>query len=120
VARGDDIEERLIDFAVRVLRVSGSLPETAAGRHVGEQLLRCGTSPAAKYGEARGSESNRDFVHKLLIALKELNEARVWLRIIVHGELLPVARMEDLLDENEQLCRVLGSSIQTVLREAKG
>lgn len=83
MARGDDLEERLVDFAVRVLRVVESLPATGAGLHVGNQLLRCGTSPAANYGEARGSESERDFVHKLRIALKELNEARVWLKIIV-------------------------------------
>jgi four helix bundle protein len=67
LAKGDDIEERLIDFAVRVIRVSKALPETPEGRHISGQLLRSGTSPAPNYGEARSAESKRDFVHKLKI-----------------------------------------------------
>jgi four helix bundle protein len=67
LAKGDDIEERLIDFAVRVIRVSKALPETPEGRYISGQLLRSGTSPAPNYGEARSAESKRDFVHKLKI-----------------------------------------------------
>ena len=67
MARGDDIEERLIDFAVRIIRVCEALPDTPSGRHVSGQLLRSGTSPAPNYGEARGAESKRDFVHKLKV-----------------------------------------------------
>ena len=77
MAKGDDIEERLIDFAVRVMRVSRALSETPEGRHVSGQLLRSGTSPAPNYGEARSAESKKDFVHKLKIVLKELNESRI-------------------------------------------
>ena len=79
MAKGDDIEERLIDFAVRVINLCGHLPDTAAARHVSGQLLRSGTAPAPHYSEARGAESSRDFIHKLGICLKELNELRVWL-----------------------------------------
>jgi four helix bundle protein len=83
LAKGDDIEERLIEFAVRVIRVSEALPDTPAGQHIKGQLLRSGTSPAPIYGEARSAESTRDFVRKLKIVAKELNETRIWLRIIV-------------------------------------
>ena len=117
MARGDDIEERLIDFAVRVIKVEGSLPKTVVGKHIGSQMLRSGTSPAANYAEARGAESKRDFVHKLKITLKELNETRIWLQIIVRSELLPPDRLVDLLDENDQLCRIISASIQTARRE---
>ena len=65
----DELEDRLIDFAVRIIKLSGSLPKTAAGRHVGTQILRSGTSPAPNYGEARGAESHADFVHKIRIVL---------------------------------------------------
>ncbi len=82
MAKGDDIEDRLIDFAVRIIRVCGALPSAAAGRQISGQLLRSGMSPAANYAEARSAESGKDFVHKLKIVLKELNETRVWLRII--------------------------------------
>ena len=81
MARGDDIEERLIDFAVMMIALCEKMPETRAGRHVAGQLVRSGTSPAPQYGEARGAESRRDFVHKLRICLKELNESRIWLEI---------------------------------------
>ncbi|MFQ5856293.1 MAG: four helix bundle protein [Anaerolineae bacterium] len=71
MAKGDDIEERLIEFGVRIIRVCEALPDTPAGRHIRGQLLRCGTSPAPNYGEARSAESKRDFVHKLKVVLKD-------------------------------------------------
>ena len=54
-SRADELEERLIDFAVRIVRLSASLPRTTAGRHIAGQILRSGTSPAPNYGEARGA-----------------------------------------------------------------
>ncbi|MGD8807633.1 MAG: four helix bundle protein [Chloroflexota bacterium] len=117
MAKGDDLEELLIDFAVQVTRVCGSLPQTAAGQHVGNQSSRCGTSPAANYGEARAAVSKRDFAHKLRIASKELDKSRIWLKIIVQTELLPSERLAELIDKSEQLCRIVGASIQTAQRE---
>jgi hypothetical protein len=69
--RANELEERLIDFAVRIVRLSANLPRTAAGRHIAGQIMRSGTSAAPNYGEARGAESQADFVHKLAIVLKE-------------------------------------------------
>lgn len=63
MTRGDDIEERLIEFAVRVIRVCEALSNRPAERHIRGQLLRSGTSPAPNYGEARAAESGKDFVH---------------------------------------------------------
>lgn len=113
MAKGDDIEARLVDFAVRVIKLSAHLPKTMAGQHVGGQLLRSGTAPAAHYAEARGAESTKDFIHKLRIGLKELNESRVWLKIISRSELLPVSRLQDITQECDELCRILNASIQT-------
>ena len=113
IAKGDGIEDRLIDFAVRIIKLCGHLPETAAGRHVAGQLLRSGTAPAPHYSEARGAESGRDLVHKLGICLKELNESRVWLRIIVKSEMLPETSLHSLLIECDELCRIVSSSIKT-------
>jgi four helix bundle protein len=81
-SKADEIEERLINFAVSIIELTTVLPKTPAGRHVAGKILRSGTSPAPNYGEARGAESNADFVHKLGIVLKELNETSIWLRII--------------------------------------
>lgn len=113
MAKGDNIEERLIEFAVRIIQVCNSLPKTYTGRHIHGQLIRSGTSPAPNYAEARGAESSKDFIHKLKIVLKELNESRVWLKIIIRAHLIPEVRLQAILDECDQLCRITSSSIQT-------
>ncbi len=72
--KGDDLAERLLEFAARTGKVVDALPETRMGRHVAGQLVRCGTSPAPNYAEACGAESRKDFVHKLSICLKEFRK----------------------------------------------
>jgi four helix bundle protein len=109
----NEVEDRLIDFAVRIIKLADALPQTPAGKHIGRQLLRSGTSPAPNYAEARGAESSADFVHKLKIALKELNETSVWLRMVSRAELMNTNRLAELVDENVQLCRILNASIRT-------
>ena len=78
-AAADALQERLVLFAVEIIGLVTCLPKTTAGRHVAGQVLRSGTSPAPNYAEARGAESGADFVHKLRIAVKELNETGIWL-----------------------------------------
>ena len=63
MARGQDIEDRLIAFAVRIVTLCDNLPSSRTGNHFAGQLLRSGTAPAAHYAEARNAESNRDFIH---------------------------------------------------------
>lgn len=109
----DRLEDRLIDFALRVIKVAEALPRTAAGRHVASQILRSGTSPAPNYGEARGAESRADFQHKLKVVLKELKETMIWLKIILRAGMIASAKLTPLIDENEQLCRIVGASVKT-------
>ena len=109
----DKLEERLIDFAVRIIKLAARLPKTPAGRHVAGQILRCGTSPAPNYGEARGAESRADFVHKIRVVLKELNETSVWLRIIERSELLKTELLIDIIQENGDLCKIFAASLKT-------
>ena len=91
-----DLEGRLIDFAVRVISVVEALPDSKAGNHVARQLVRSGTSPAANYGEAQSAESRRDFGHKMKIALKELRETLIWLKIIERKPLVNRTRWRTL------------------------
>jgi four helix bundle protein len=112
--RADEIEERLINFAVRIIKLSSNLPKTNAGKHIAGQILRSGTSPAPNYGEARGAESNADFRHKLGIVLKELNETAIWLKIIKESGLVKEALLIDIIDENNQLAKIISSSIRTL------
>ena len=118
MARGDELEERLIRFAVRVLKLCAALPDTAEGRHVRGQLIRSGTAPAPHYAEGRGAESTRDFVHKLKICLKELNETRVWLLIVKESEMLPVVSLTEIVPECNELCRIISASIKTARANA--
>ena len=109
-----DLEDRLIDFAVRIVRIVDSLPKTKIGNHISGQLIRSGTSPAPNYGEAQGAESRADFIHKLKIGLKELRETRVWLLIIVRTQLIhPKSKLDDRLSENDQLISIFVTSIAT-------
>jgi len=115
----DQLEERLIDFAVRIIKLSASLPKTPAGNHIAGQILRAGTSPAPNYGEARGAESQADFIHKLRIVLKELNETSVWLRIIHRSQLLSAESLSQIMEENTSLCKIFTASLKTARRSSK-
>ena len=109
----NELSDRLIDFAVRAGKVVDALPDTRMGRHIAGQLVRCGTSPPPNYEEARAAESMADFIHKIKVALKELRESRCWILMIIRAALLPQERLNDLFDECDQLCRILGSSAAT-------
>ena len=87
-------------------------PIRPAGRHVASQLVRRKTAGGPNYEEFR-RESRRDFCHKLGIVLKELRESRHWLRLIVRGKLISEIKMSDIVDESDQLCRIIGKSIAT-------
>jgi four helix bundle protein len=109
-----DLEERLLEFAVRVIRVSESMQRSPAGVYVADQLLRSGTSPYGHHGEAEGAESRDDFIHKLKVCYKELREARRWLRLAQRTPLVAKpALLEELLTEAGELVRIFAASIRT-------
>lgn len=109
----DALEDRLLDFGVRVGKVVDALPDTRLGRYVAGQLVRCGTCGAPHYAEARAAESRADFIHKLGVALKELREAHVWLKFSIRSELLSEPRLGPLCEEGFQLINILAKSIIT-------
>src|SRR6478609_9022514 len=112
----NELSERLWNFAAQVGKIVDALPETRLGRHVAGQLIRCGTSAPPDYDESGAAESREDFVHKLSIALKELRESLGWLKFVVIAELLPKDKMSALIDEADQLSRILGKSVVTAKR----
>jgi four helix bundle protein len=111
---GFDLEERLLNYAAAIVRLTAAMPATRAGAHVADQLLRAGTSALPNHGEAQAAESPADFIHKLSIGLKELRESRRWLLLI---QRVPLIREPDqvgpLLAETEELIRIFYRSIQT-------
>src|SRR5437773_4240266 len=118
--RADELEHRLIDFAVRIVKLSANLPRTPAGKHIAGQILRSGTSPAPNYGEARGAESHADFIHKLRIVLKELNETSIWLRVIKRSRILKPELLTEIILENNELCRIFTTSLKTARKGTNG
>ncbi len=109
-----DLEERLLDYAVLIVKVVELLPNTLAGRHIAGQLIRSGTSALPNHGEAEGAESRNDFVHKLGICHKELRESFRWLKLIRR---IPMIHDMQLLDgaikETDELLRIFLTSIRT-------
>jgi four helix bundle protein len=114
----DVLSERLLVVAVRVGHVVDALPDTRLARHIAGQLVRSGTSAAPNYEEGRAAESRRDFVHKLQISLKELRETVYWLKLILRSSLLKQSQLDALIDECEQLQRILAKSIVTAKHSA--
>ena len=114
--KADELHQRLIQFGARTTQVANALPKTPDGRHISQQLLRSGMAAAANYAEARGGESRNDFIHKLRVALKELNETRSWLQQIAENGLFSRAKLEELVAENQELCWIIAASIRTARR----
>ena len=109
----EEMEERLIEFASRVIDLAEALPKTAAAKHLGGQILRSGTSPALNYGEAQGAESRDDFVHKMKICLKELRETLVCLKIIAKRNWFKENKLAPLIAENNELVSMFVTSVKT-------
>jgi four helix bundle protein len=115
-----DLENRLLDFAVSIVELTESLPNTRAGNHIAGQLLRCGTSPLSNHGEVEAAESRKDFVHKLRICLKEMRETRRWLRLAGRLKKLgSVAGLPVCLSEIDELIRIFAASVRTAEKNAK-
>jgi four helix bundle protein len=114
--KGDEISDRLLDLAVRIMRLVQVLPKNIGGRHVAGQVLRSGTSAGANYEEARGAESRADFIHKLGMAWKETRESYCWLKLIHRSQIIKPKLVENLLLESEALSKILARSISTAKR----
>jgi four helix bundle protein len=115
-----DLEERLLEYSVMIIKLVEKLPSTRSGNHVAGQLLKSGTSPYPNHGEAQAAESKKDFIHKMRICLKELRESKRWLKLIESVPLVkPPDRVNDLLQETEELIKIFVSSIRTAEKRKK-
>jgi four helix bundle protein len=115
-----DLEERLINFAVMIVEINETMPDTKASNHPAGQLLRSGTSPALNYGEAQSGESKRDFIHKINIVLKELRETFVCLKIIYHSKLYKSEnKIVAMMNENNELISIFVKSADTAQKNLK-
>ena len=110
-----ELEERIINFSVLIISISAQLKNTKPAIILENQVLRSGTSCALNYGEAIGAESNKDFIHKIQIVLKELRETYIALRIIKKVDLCrSIPLLDKGIDENNQLISIFVKSIRTL------
>ncbi|MHC4093278.1 MAG: four helix bundle protein [Planctomycetota bacterium] len=113
-----DLEERLVSFASQIVHIVERFPRTLAGGHMARQLLRSGTGAAANYAEAQSAESRRDFIHKLKLALKELRETVMWLKVSAKSGISDTAEVRQALTEADRLAAILYTSITTATRNS--
>jgi four helix bundle protein len=106
----DDLKKRTKQFALRILKLVAALPNTVAGRAIGGQLVRAGTSVGANYRAACRGRSKAEFVAKLGISEEEADESGYWMEIIIEGQLLKRRQVEPLLNEANELTRIFAQS----------
>lgn len=109
-----DLEDRFIDYSIRISNVVSGIDNSKLGTHIANQLIRSDSSPALNYGEAQSAESRKDFVHKLKIILKELKESRICLKIIDRKPLISnTKKITSIMKETEELIAIIYKSIKT-------
>jgi four helix bundle protein len=111
-----DLEERFISFGLMIMDIVDLLPKSAIGNHIGNQLIRSGTSPAYNYGEAQAAESRNDFIHKMRICNKELKETNIGLQFIIRK---PLIKNCEILKKAEKECKELNLIISKSIITAK-
>ena len=113
--KANELEERLINFAVDCIKICDTLSNTNAGNYYANQLVRSSGSSALNYGEARSGESKKDFQHKMSICLKELRESYNNLRIIKRAKLNQKKpnNIDLIIDEANQLVSIFVKSVKT-------
>lgn len=112
----ESVKNRFIEFASQIIGLVEAMPSAMASRHIAMQLLSSGTSPAPNYGEARGAESHKDFIHKVKISLKELLESLVWLKILSKRRMADPKEVAASMRECDELIAIFVSTTKTADR----
>ncbi len=111
--KGNEIQCRTYEFAMKVIKMVSILPQTQIGNILGGQLLRAGTSIGANVEEAIGAYSKNDFTNKMNIAQKEARESNYWLRLISDNGLVNKDKMLAIIQESEEIAKILASIVKS-------
>jgi len=114
----EELKKRTKAFALGVIRVVEALPPTIAGKNIGNQIMRSGTSVAANYRAACRARSRAEFAAKLGTVVEEADETAFWLEIIDEAGILPKERIELLLKEANELSAIFVASRKTASRSS--
>ena len=104
-----DLEERSLIFGKRIIRLCKALPRNTTNEQLTRQVIRSGTSVGANYREANETDTKKDFKHRIRIAKKEAKETTYWLELIIEANFTIKEQMTPLLNESQELMRILGS-----------
>src|SRR5262245_35192864 len=113
VRSAEEFKYRTKQFALRIIRLADSLPKTTAGRHVGGQLLRSGTSVGSNYRAACRARSPAEFCAKLGVVEEEADESIYWMELLIEGELVKEQLLRSLLNEANEILAMVIASITT-------
>jgi len=114
---GNNLSERFEDWAIEIIRLLEKLSKTFAGRHICGQLIRSATSAGANYEEAGGGESLSDFIHKLQLVLKEMQESLYSLRLINKSLLVSNEVISPIYQEADELTKIIAKSVVTAKKK---
>jgi four helix bundle protein len=117
--KSEGLIKRTKEFAHRCVKLALALPETALGKHIRGQLIRCSTSVAANYRATCLSQSKASFTAKISIVLEETDESAFWLEFIIDENLLKENLVKPLLQEAEELTAIFASSRKTASTKNK-
>jgi four helix bundle protein len=111
-----ELLQRTKQFALRIFKLVGVLPQTIQGRAVAAQLIRSGTSVAANYRAACRARSKPEFIAKLGVVEEEADESAFWLELIIETGLLSAAKVTPLLAEAGEIVAMMASSKKTAAK----
>ena len=111
-----ELLQRTKQFALRIFKLVGALPQTIQGRAVAAQLIRSGMSVAANYRAACRARSKPGSVAKLGVVEEEADESAFWLELIMETNLLSATKVEPLLSEASEIVAIMASSKKTAAK----
>ena len=109
----NEMKQRTKAFALRIIRLVESLPNSKTSNNLGSQLIRSGTSVCANYRAACRAKSTADFIHKLAIVEEEADESIYWLELLIESKQVKLSLVENLMNEAEQILSIIVAAIRT-------
>lgn len=118
--KAEAMKRRTKQFALRVVKLSQSLPKTDEARVIGRQVLRCGTSVGANYRAVCRARSGKEFVSKMNVVVEEADETVFWFELLAEGGIVPAVKLSALVAEGNELLAIFGASLTTARKSVRG